>query len=273
MHETLKLGLILGLICAIAGGSLAIVHNITDDIIVARREQDLNNNLRKLAPLAERFDKVEPDDGSVYYVGWQEDDIVGTILEGTAKGYGGDMRLLVSVDAAGAISGITVVDHSETIGIGTRTLTPEYLAQYYEVTYDEKLVAGENVDMITGATASSRAVLATVNNALALYRTHVLEITVADINIKDIVDGTYEGVGQGLSDIKVAVEIANGAITKVTVLSHNESDGISDLALEQIPLTIVAEQSVKIDAISGATLASQGIIDAVMNALEKAPTR
>ena len=80
--------------------------------------------------------------------------------------------------------------------------------------------------------------------------------------------GTYEGVGQGLmGEIKVAVEVTDSAIVSVTVLSHNETAGISDPAIAQIPAAIVANQSLVVDAVAGATYTSKGIIAATEAAL------
>ncbi|MBQ2953078.1 MAG: FAD-dependent oxidoreductase [Clostridia bacterium] len=80
--------------------------------------------------------------------------------------------------------------------------------------------------------------------------------------------GTYEGTGKGLmGEIKVAVEVTENAIVSVTVLSHNETAGIADPALDQIPAAIVANQSLVVDAVAGATYTSNGIIAATEAAL------
>ena len=83
--------------------------------------------------------------------------------------------------------------------------------------------------------------------------------------------GTYTGTGKGNNgDITVEVTLSADAITGVTVKEHGETAGISDPAIEQIPAAIVDAQSVEVDAVSGATNTSNGIIEAVKNALESA---
>ena len=81
--------------------------------------------------------------------------------------------------------------------------------------------------------------------------------------------GVFEGVGKGNNgDIKVAVTLSDeGKIEKVEILDHAESPSISDLAIERIPVDIVENQSVAVDTISGATMTSNGIIEAVTVAL------
>ena len=80
--------------------------------------------------------------------------------------------------------------------------------------------------------------------------------------------GTYEGSGTGKNgSIKVSVEVSNDSIKKVDILEQNETPSIAKDALEKIPQDIVKEQSLAIDTISGATITSQGILDAVKDAL------
>lgn len=83
-----------------------------------------------------------------------------------------------------------------------------------------------------------------------------------------LTDGTYTGTGKGMhSNIAVTVTVEGGAITSVTVDSHGETPGVSDPAIEQIPAAIVEAGSTDVDAVAGATLTSNGIIEAVNNAL------
>lgn len=83
--------------------------------------------------------------------------------------------------------------------------------------------------------------------------------------------GNYTGIGSGNNgDIKVEVELSEKDIVSVKVVEHKESAGICEPAVEKIPLKIVEEQSLNIDAVSGATNSSKGILDAVANAIEQA---
>lgn len=83
-----------------------------------------------------------------------------------------------------------------------------------------------------------------------------------------LTDGTYTGTGKGMhSNIAVTVTVEGGAITSVTVDSQDETPGVSDPAFEQIPVAIVAAGNTDVDTVAGATLTSNGIIEAVNNAL------
>lgn len=85
--------------------------------------------------------------------------------------------------------------------------------------------------------------------------------------------GENEYIGVGTSEIggeiKVKVTMDGDKIAKIEVLSHNETAGIADPALEQIPEAIIAAQSTSVDAITGATKTSEALIAAVNDALSQ----
>jgi len=85
-------------------------------------------------------------------------------------------------------------------------------------------------------------------------------------------DGTYEGRSpNGIGgEIAVSVEIADGKIADVKVLSHSETEGIGSIAVEQLPAKIVEAQSTEVEAVSGASVSSAAIKEAVNDALAKA---
>lgn len=83
-----------------------------------------------------------------------------------------------------------------------------------------------------------------------------------------LTDGAFTGKGAGLmGPIEVSVTVEGGKIASVEVLSHSETAGISDPAITTIPGAIVEAQTWEVDAASGATFTSNGIKEAVRNAL------
>ncbi|RCW84230.1 fumarate reductase flavoprotein subunit [Halanaerobium sp. DL-01] len=83
--------------------------------------------------------------------------------------------------------------------------------------------------------------------------------------------GTYSGSGEGMNGtIEVSVTVSENEITDIEVVLENETDGLTDAVFEKIPQNIVAYQSLAVDGVSGATFASEGLMAAVVNALEKA---
>ena len=83
--------------------------------------------------------------------------------------------------------------------------------------------------------------------------------------------GTYTGVGAGKNgDITVEVTFSAEKIERITVISHSETPSLSDAAIANIPTQIVEAQSLGVDAVSGATYTSNGIVDAVADAVKQA---
>ena len=84
-------------------------------------------------------------------------------------------------------------------------------------------------------------------------------------------DVSYTGVGTGKNgDVKVSVTFDDGRITDVDVIEHNETAGICEPAIERIPAAIVENQSIAVDAVAGATLTSQAILNAVADCIVQA---
>lgn len=83
-------------------------------------------------------------------------------------------------------------------------------------------------------------------------------------------DGTYTGVGVGYGgELEVNVTVTNGKIMNIVVGKHNETKYFSN-AYPAIPNEIITQQSPQVNAVSGATRSSEGIMDAVAAALVKA---
>ena len=100
----------------------------------------------------------------------------GHALKIVASGSQGSIEMMVGLDAEGAVTGVSVVKHSETAGIGTKVIENEPTASGVGVldqfqgmsAADGALSVGSNVDAISGATVSSRGVTAGVNAAIAV---------------------------------------------------------------------------------------------------------
>ena len=83
--------------------------------------------------------------------------------------------------------------------------------------------------------------------------------------------GTYEAEAQGMMGaVKVAVTVTENAIENVEVVAQNETAGIADPALANVPAAIVEAQSLAVDTASGATVTSKAILAAAEAALTAA---
>lgn len=81
---------------------------------------------------------------------------------------------------------------------------------------------------------------------------------------------SFVGEGKGVhGNIEVSVNIADSKIVDIKVLHQDETPGVGDKAIEQLVKNIIAHQSVAVDVIAGATISSDGLLDAVKQALLK----
>ncbi|HHY27239.1 MAG TPA: FMN-binding protein [Desulfitobacterium dehalogenans] len=85
-------------------------------------------------------------------------------------------------------------------------------------------------------------------------------------------DGTYEGTSDaGIHPgLKVSVVVKDGKIAEVNVVEHQETDGIGSIAIEKLPSQIIEAQSTEVDSVTGASLSSGAIKEAVNKALDQA---
>lgn len=149
----------------------------------------------------------------------------------------------------------------------------------------DKIIAGQtlDVDVVSGATYSSNGIISAVKNALTGEQDTSTPATTAssssqsspsietvDDSNQTWRDGIYYGSGTGFNgEVQVEVVIADGKISNISVVSHNDDSSFMSQAQGLIP-NIINSQSTNVDAVSGATYSSRGIIDAVRAALKQA---
>ena len=94
------------------------------------------------------------------------------------------------------------------------------------------------------------------------------------IHIDQITDGQYEGEAEGFEGVtKVTVHVAGGRLTDIEVLSHGDTASIAEPAFDILRDAMIEQQTVEVDAVSGATWSSGGFIDAATKALQGAPLK
>lgn len=161
--------LVLALVCVVVAGALAAANHVTAPIIEAATGKEQEAARLELLPDADGFTRMlgydQPNVTEIYVA----NNGVGTVVTATAKGYGGNMTVMVAFDTAGTIKQIKVTEQTETKGIGSKVAASSEYWSRYEGLPAEQLVLGEDVDAVTGATRSSRALLEAVNAAVEGY--------------------------------------------------------------------------------------------------------
>ena len=183
MNSILKLGLNLFVICAVAAGLLAGTNQITAPLIEQRNEQA--NNEARQAVLADATEfkildsknyKSSSDVEVVeVYEGLNGSELAGYTIKVLPKGYGGEIELMVGITKDGTIAGVNIGNMSETPGLGARSKEEAFYGQYAgkpatELSVVKSGTAGETeIQAISGATITSKAVTSGVNAAVEVY--------------------------------------------------------------------------------------------------------
>lgn len=167
--RALRLTGVLLLVVAAAVLLLAAVHALTADRIAAREEEEHLAALTSVMPGADVFSRLYCEDTTIESItgAYSGTRFVGYCVQVSADGFGGQMRLMVGVSSGGAVTGVSVLSHSETSELGALAASQEHLAQYIGKSGTVTVDTGTNcVDGISSATKSSRAVNTAVNTAL-----------------------------------------------------------------------------------------------------------
>jgi uncharacterized protein with FMN-binding domain len=188
------------------------------------------------------------------------------VFEGSSDaGMNAGLKVSVTVEG-GKIVNVEVIEHDETPGMSEPAIdgVPISIVE----------ANSPNVEVVSGATFTSDAIIEAVSKALS-GETDVEEaveekVGIEVIDIATIADGTYEGISDvGMyPGLKVSVTVEDGKIVSVEITSHDETAGISDPAIEEVPISIVGANSPDVEVISGATYTSEAIIEAVVLALK-----
>ena len=157
-------------ICMLAGALLGIVHYVTDPVAQANAERKAQETSAQLVPDAATFEPVDCTvegctaalkalDGS--------GNVVAHVIVAQSKGYGGQVPIAVAFGPDGTVSSITAMANDETPGLGTKIANDSYIGQYVGLAA-QPTEAGD-IDLISGATISSKAALSAFNIAVEAY--------------------------------------------------------------------------------------------------------
>ena len=174
MNQLTKFGLTLGVICLVATLVLAITYEVTKPKIDEQLRLEEKESLEIIAPAADFFNEKSVG-GIEYFEAMKGDTIVGYCIRVMGSGYGGYIRMLVGVDPNGVITGVEVLEQYETPGLGAKIdetkpgeKDPWFLRQF-KGKPAATLAVKKNIDAITGATISSKAVTDAVRKTVAEF--------------------------------------------------------------------------------------------------------
>lgn len=186
MKDTIKMTVALVLFAAVACAGLAVVYDSTSKTIAERQKKDLDDALKGLFPSGDDFSEMDgslsPVDvkvgiGAAYTVK-SGGRLIGVAVNASSGGFQADITVLVGVDISGVITGVKILQISDTPGLGANAAKENYyvdkpkkltfFGQFAGMKSDANIAVrkdGGGVEAITAATITSRAVALIVKNA------------------------------------------------------------------------------------------------------------
>lgn len=185
MRELFKLTVVLTIICSLAATALALVYTITKEPIAYQQRL---KKLKAIKAVQPDYDN-EPDQDFVditaamsaganevptrFYITKKGADPTGVVFVVTGVGYGGTIDVMLGLTLEGTITGIQVLKHSETPGLGAKITEEKFLKQFpsknIQNTKWSMKKSGGDIDQISGATISPTAVVTAIHSGLALF--------------------------------------------------------------------------------------------------------
>lgn len=172
IKDLIKPALILFLICLITASALVGTNILTSKKIEQENIENAEKIRLEVLPDAYSFEDMGDYVEGIDYYG----KVIGYVFTTGAKGYSGTVKVMTGVSSSGTISGVAILEHNETVGLGANTAKKEFLSQYNQkipqngFSVTKTSPADGEISAVTGATISSKAVTKAVNEAVDMYK-------------------------------------------------------------------------------------------------------
>lgn len=325
-------GIILFSICVVTAALLAWTNELTTPKIEALAAANADTARKKVLTAADSFnDQEDPlkfnGETYEYFEGLDKDlNTVGYVFITVTKGYGGDVKLMTGVGKDGTVTGVEILQLTETPGLGMKAYENFFLTQFLgkdgSIAVVKSEAGGNSIRAITGATITSNAVAGAINIALELFDIATGKADPSDNSAADADENArklllptadsfdaaekayfsgeeynyYTGkdtagkpVGylfetpatgyNGIILVNTAVD-SDGIITGVKVVAINDTPGIGTQVKDdsfitqfigksgKVNLVATAAGESSVQVITGATISSGAVVNAVNTALE-----
>ncbi len=170
--ENIFPALVLVCICLVVTLALAGTYSVANPIILENQAKAADEARMQVLPDGDAFTAYDGKLSGGIIDCYIADNKAGMAVTSSYKGFGGEVKVMIGINANGEVTGVTVTEHAETPGLGTKAMTVEHLAQYQSLAEvaATHIKDDANVDAISGATITSNAVHCAVAQALAQFQ-------------------------------------------------------------------------------------------------------
>jgi len=179
MNNRLKMVCILTLFACVSGGVLSLVFLFSSPLIEANMLEEQRNSIYLVVPGVEKYEERSQDGVQYFECLDASGALAGYALPAEGNGYQGVIKLMIGLTPdLGQITGIKVLEQVETPGLGGRIGEDEFQKQFGGVKTAPEIGFVKNrkpdkdtdIQAITGATISSRSVVAIINKTISRLR-------------------------------------------------------------------------------------------------------
>lgn len=178
MNKVVQILLTLTIIGVIAGGVLAFVNTWAQPKIAANLKHETELAVYLVQKQGSSYEEIKTPEGQLFKVFDQEKNPIGYSFVYEGNGFQGKIRLMIGIESnLDNITSIEILEQTETPGLGTKVTDPPYKDQYNGLSVGKgiewtkgKPSKPNEIQAITGATISSKSVVAIVNGGVDLLR-------------------------------------------------------------------------------------------------------
>lgn len=164
-------------ICVVSTVLLALTNQVTSPMIAELAAKTAAETRQTVLSSAKSFSDAKTvklgGTDYTYYKGLNGDQVVGYVFTTQSKGYGGAVEIMTGVDLKGAVTGIQTLTLNETAGLGMNAKNESFRDQFKgksgKINVAKSNPGDDEIQALTGATITSKAVTDAVNIALELY--------------------------------------------------------------------------------------------------------
>jgi electron transport complex protein RnfG len=197
MRSVARLIVALSITCLGSALALAVIHGLTEEPIEEQKRLAIMRAIQEVLPpfdndpventrqIVLEDDEVGAEKQLMVYLGLRENEITGVAFAVYGEGYGGLIHVMVGIDLQEEISGVKILEHLETPGLGAKIEESSFTDQFKGKSLENSVLVngnlavkkdGGDMDALTGATISPRGIAMAASAGLKIFKRHRHEL-------------------------------------------------------------------------------------------------
>jgi len=199
MKETIKITVVLTVVCLLCAFFLALVQNLAEEKIESNAKEKIAKAISNLAPAYASLEEIIVDQEIIYKLSDKKGKPIGYAFSAQGQGYQGKIKILSVINQKlNQLAGIEIVESLETPGLGAKIQQEPFSGQFSKLylkgpiscvkagsvdsskagasSQATKVIGASQIQAITGATVSSKAVVNILNRRIASLKQQIKKL-------------------------------------------------------------------------------------------------